>query len=161
MGVVVVVLMLFAAMVVPNLATQKASRERSEFYQALNRIAGNAREMAVADGRTTRLSLESGGRTLSIFQEDAEGEEIERQVVDVPEDIQTTSVQADGSDGGSEWSVKFYPDGTSDGGGIELSDAGRVRSLDVATDGRIQLIEGPLPEKSEDKWPAGDYEKRA
>ncbi len=60
----------------------------------------------------------------------------------------------------SGWKLNFYPDGSCDGGAVELSERGVVRSLVVNSKGGASLTDGNIPDTSLDKWPAGNYVQR-
>jgi prepilin-type N-terminal cleavage/methylation domain-containing protein len=158
MGVVVLIVALLAALVMPNVARQRDSFERRQFYSELYRFAAGARESAIREQATLALVLDSGGRRIALFEETLEGEN-ERSSVELPEGIDSSSSRMDGQAGG-EWRVRFYPDGSSDGGGIELTDNGRVRALEIQPNGSVRMIDGNIEAVGEEKWPAGDYEKR-
>ena len=63
------------------------------------------------------------------------------------------------SDSGS-WKLHFYADGSSDGGGIEISDRSQSKSIVINTHGGVQQTDGTLPDTSQDRWTAGDYVHR-
>lgn len=60
----------------------------------------------------------------------------------------------------SDFSLHFYPDGRSEGGGIEMSDNGAARSLQIDRQGYATLTDGSLPAATESSWEAGIYEQR-
>ena len=61
----------------------------------------------------------------------------------------------------SDFTLHFYPDGHSEGGGFEISDGLAVRSLIIDRNGLATLAEGKLPAAAENSWEAGQYEQRA
>lgn len=61
----------------------------------------------------------------------------------------------------SDFTLHFYPDGRSEGGGFEISDGAAVRSLVVDRNGLATLAVGNLPAATENSWEAGQYEQRA
>ena len=61
----------------------------------------------------------------------------------------------------SDWQVTFYADGTSDGGSVEVNQGGIVRTLVLgAKSGLAKWQDGEAPANEEDKWQAGEYERR-
>ncbi len=63
------------------------------------------------------------------------------------------------SDSGS-WKVRFFSDGTSDGGAVELNIAGSTKSLVISDRGRVSLEDGNIPDMSNETWPAGTFVQR-
>ena len=61
----------------------------------------------------------------------------------------------------SDFRLHFYPDGRSEGGGLEWIEGNTTRNLSVTTGGLATLAEGKLPEATNDRWEAGTYEQRA
>ncbi|MDR3689010.1 MAG: prepilin-type N-terminal cleavage/methylation domain-containing protein [Fimbriimonas sp.] len=64
------------------------------------------------------------------------------------------------SDAGS-FSLHFYPDGTSDGGGMELVEGRGTKSIVISARGAVKMQDGTLPDSSTQQWQAGDYVHRA
>ena len=60
----------------------------------------------------------------------------------------------------SSYRLEFFPDGTSVGGALEITDRGSVRSLVVNTKGGSQIVESTIPDTSQDSWSAGNYVQR-
>ena len=58
------------------------------------------------------------------------------------------------------WLIHFYPDGTSDSGGVEIARGQEQNSLQVTNDGFPSLISGPLPDTSDQQWTAGTYAQK-
>ncbi|HSE46291.1 MAG TPA: type II secretion system protein [Gemmatimonadales bacterium] len=174
-SVMIVIITVLSALVLPNVVRMAEANRKRQFFSSLWHLAGNAHELAIMDRRTMSVRLDSSGRAFKLVeqpspstsgsqqtQQDAgDDEERERDSLDVPVGIDTGNFTSDGNNTDSaNWEVKFYPDGTSDGGGLEVTDNGRVRSLVIRRDGSLNLIEGPMPELDEEKWPAGEIEKR-
>jgi prepilin-type N-terminal cleavage/methylation domain-containing protein len=162
MSVVITILVILAALITPNLVTMQTSREVRSFVNALPDIAGRARDTAISEGVTTKLTYDDASHSILLSIEKANEDDTDVTSLTVPTQVQVTGFQADGETRSSgDWTVRFYSDGRSDGGGIETSDAGMIRSLVVDKDGVAKLQPGQLPEESEDRWPAGEYEHRA
>jgi len=60
----------------------------------------------------------------------------------------------------SSWKVQFFADGTCDGGSVEVDDHGYVKTLVVNTRGGAKLVDGTIPDTSQDSWVAGTYVQR-
>ena len=156
---VIIVITLISALIVPNLVRAREGQERRDFEAKVFRLASWARETAIQEHKTLALSVSD--RRFTVVEETEDGEE-DRQSLSMPEGIDTGSMAAEGEDATSnEWRLHFFPDGSSDGGGVELSDNGRIRTLEVKTDGSMRVIEGNLEENGTEKWNAGEIEKRA
>lgn len=162
--VVIVVLMLFASVVVPNLSAQKAGRERRAFLESARRIALDARSEAIERGATVTLRYEEGQKEMKLEREAAEQNEEAEEIrtVALPEDfsLQNFRVGKESVTAG-DWQVRFFADGTSDGGAVELDENGDIQSLIVDKRGNATLESGSLPEETDERWPVGDYERRA
>ncbi len=60
----------------------------------------------------------------------------------------------------SSWKLRFFADGTCDGGAVELDDGGNVKSLVVNAHGGASLTDGNIPDTSTQSWAAGNYVQR-
>jgi prepilin-type N-terminal cleavage/methylation domain-containing protein len=158
--VVIVILALISSAIVPNLVRARDAQTRREFEAEVFRLASWARESAIQGHRT--LALTTGDRSIQVIQETESSEENTLRSITMPDGIDTGAMAAEGEESTSgEWRLHFYPDGSSDGGGIELSDNGRIRSLQIGPDGSMKMVEGNLEDNGTQKWSAGEYEKRA
>ena len=61
----------------------------------------------------------------------------------------------------SDFTLHFYPDGRSEGGGFEMRNGAEIRSLVVDRNGIASLTEENLPPATESSWEAGQNEQRA
>jgi type II secretory pathway pseudopilin PulG len=165
MSAVVAVLMLLAALLLPNLLARQATREVTAFFVGLPDLAVFARERAQATDRTVTVIYNEAQGVFSVLDEtDPESDEEIPSLRDlpVPNALTVTDfLTEDQPATADEWELRFYPDGRSDGGAVEVDDNGRLRSLEVSPTGAIRLIEGSLPTIDQRRWPAGDYEQRA
>lgn len=161
---VIAVLGLFAALIMPNLLAQRASRTARSFVAALPRLASEAREIAIAERRVTSLRFDEAQGLLQVVvdaQQD-ENEDTLLREARMPEGFEMTTLRLEEEDvAPGEWIMRFYPDGRSDGGGIQVGDRGRPISLLIDREGNTRLLKGPLPAAEEAQWPAGEYEQRA
>lgn len=161
MIVVVFVLAAMAAIAAPNVASMiKASRVRS-YLETVQRLPQEAAQQARASGRPVALTAdEDGSFRLEQTDENAEATVL-RTVASVP-DLSPSRfrTQLDETSSG-DWLIQFYPDGTSDRGGVEFAE-GDV-SWAFTVDGRShgELTGGELEPIEEDRWPAGDYVRRS
>ncbi len=156
--VVVVVLTVLASLVIPNLVRAKEGQEKRDFEASLYRLASYARERAIQERKTIALALSDRS---FVVNEEREGQEIELRRLTMPEGVDTGSFAAEGEDSTSnDWRLRFYADGSSDGGGVELNNDGRIRSLQIGTNGTLTVVEGNLEDNGTKKWTAGEIEKR-
>lgn len=164
LSVVVFLIVLLVAAVAPNLVAMKRSQVEREFPIALRRIAVEARERAIASGTPLALTFGDQLQVLNLVEPSADGtNDLQlRQLVLTPE-IQTGRLEIAGSESNSaDWVLRFYPDGTSDGGGVEFTRGGNqtfALVVDAAT-GSSRLVDGPLPDTLNQRWQAGEIEHR-
>jgi type II secretory pathway pseudopilin PulG len=184
MSVIVVVLMLFAALIVPNVIKMGPAQQQRAIYGALVDLVRKAREDAIENGTTYALAYDGSksafvlkkqpaspdqtasstgnlpqpeNRPLSNVQSVSDLEDVTSLVLPAGIQANTFRVGTEGTDPGS-WLLHFYPDGTSEGGGVELTPGGNVfKSVEVTKNGIPSLVDGPLPDPSEEKWTAGTY----
>lgn len=89
------------------------------------------------------------------------GSETGGQSASLPEGVTVGEASLDGKpSSSSEFTLHFYPDGRSEGGGFEMVDRSTTRVLLVERNGLATLREGTLPATSEHSWEAGQYEQR-
>jgi Tfp pilus assembly protein FimT len=187
MMLVLVFLALFAAMIVPDLAHQVAGRKVDKFYADLKNFAAEARETAISTRQT--VELQATGNSVSLMAEpsidqtstnnpqplgwfDNNTDQLTQNNQPVTQETQIrqltfpSGIQADSFEqgnqpcGASDFKLMFYSDGTTDGGGIELSGSGPQKALDITQDGSVTLYNGSLPDHTQDSWPAGTYLQR-
>jgi len=160
---VIVIIALFAGLLMPNLVRMKSSREEREFWVALARFTTQGRERAIQLGRTVTMQFDGTTNTLtftSINPDDGLEEDLAH--LDLYEGTQVVKFEADDQQlAPSEWKLHFYPESKADKGGLELTLNNQTRALTVDQYGRAQVIEGQLPDTTDDKWTAGDIEHRA
>lgn len=175
MTVVCTVLMVIAALVVPNVVSMKTAETHREAYRAFLRLARRGRQEAMRSGRTYVLTVESGN-SLRLQREpasatdqdpratqvtdDPELEDVD--AVQFPDGVNTANLEIDHqSSNATDFKLHFYPDGKSEEGGIEFLEGATTRTLLVTADGVISLQEGNLPQdQNADRWEAGQYEQR-
>jgi prepilin-type N-terminal cleavage/methylation domain-containing protein len=161
---VTVVVLVLAILVTGAFLRLNAAREGQQhraFLQALRRIVVQSREAAIREGQPVRLEYSEG----SGFESSWDGETGDRQSVarvQVPDDLTVTRFVAGGNEMSSgDWALMFHPDGTTDGGGVQITREQAVWSLQVdRLTGATRLERETLPDPSEARWQAGDYEQR-
>lgn len=174
MTVVCAILAMVAVLVMPNLIGMKARRDRDETIDSVLRLAQRGRESAIQDGVTYSLTV-NGGTTLTLQKEKAEQEgDDPRQTpagtqatledvahVDLDNGVSVGNLRLGSQDSSvSDFTMHFYPDGHSEGGGLELNYDGAQRSLLVTNRGLVSLADGALPATAETDWEAGQYVQR-
>lgn len=153
--VVILVLALLAASIMPNVASAIESNRRRNFRLAVPRLMSEAHNTAVQSGQPVFLTTnEDDGFELT---RTVEGEETVLQTLDAVEGVTIDSLlAADGSEPSDEWRVGFYPDGTSDGGIVDLNEAGSTfRYQIVKATSRVKRL-GEDETVEDEKWQAGD-----
>ena len=145
----------------------KESSEHRAFFNGLWQMAGEAREKAISSNRQVEMGLDSGTEEFTISRKsnatDEDQDDVVLKTLSIPKGIDTGSLSQNNSDSSStaDWSVTFYPDGTSSGGSLQVTDADRVRSLRIQSNGTVNIIDGELPDETNDQWDAGELEQRA
>ncbi|MCW5942980.1 MAG: GspH/FimT family pseudopilin [Fimbriimonadaceae bacterium] len=163
MMVVLTLLVFMAAMVYPNLARLRDAQEKRDFVSGLATFARQAREEAISGGQSVRMRLGDGDNSLEIVTTDVDsGDERTLRTRRFPDGFSTGQTRIeDAIAPGSEWQLTFYPDGSSDRGGIEITEGQRVYALVLDNEiGQPRLIDGNLPDLSQDRWAAGEFERR-
>lgn len=163
LSVVILVLALVVAMVTPNVqAFMRGEQDRRE-RSAISRMSLEARLEALSSGNPTGLSYDGASREFVITNEasDSTGSEVKRIIV--PDAIEPVRFVANRTEmSPAEWKVVYYPDGTCDGGGIEMSEGPTTMALLLdpsSASGR--WVQGQLPDPQTERWAAGEYERRS
>lgn len=163
LSVLVLLIALVAAAVAPNLAALKRSRVEREFPIALRRFAVEARERAISSGTPLALTFGDQLQVLSLVQvsTDGTGNQPLKQL-SLTSELQTGRLELAGSESNSaDWILRFFPDGTSDGGGVEFTRGNQTFCLVVdAATGASRLLDGQLPDTLGQRWQAGEIEHR-
>jgi prepilin-type N-terminal cleavage/methylation domain-containing protein len=160
LSVVIIVLALIAATVLPRLSTLESSREYRDFRLAVRRLGLEAREQAISRGLPTSVTFDESEQTLNIVI-DSDGEETTLRTVEVVEGVEPARFAADNAEtNASEWKLTFYPDGRSDGGGIDFESNGDLFTLYAEKSGSVHFADGEMPDLTSEQWPAGEYEHR-
>jgi prepilin-type N-terminal cleavage/methylation domain-containing protein len=157
MIVVVTVLAMLTAIILPSLVRMKSSDDYKTFLSGVRRIASEARERAISSGRTTQVTYDESTHELHIEEigDDGNGNAVSTVAVDSTAEPQRWQLEGKDSSA-SEFKLQFTPDGHSNGGGIEFPNF----SLIVDKSGQSRFLDGQLPDPEDERWQAGDLEKR-
>lgn len=164
LSVVILVLSLVVAIVVPNLHAFLRGENYREHVIRLERIGLTAGRAAAQSNGEAALTFDSGTDEFVISTGEEDTEAASELRVPLPLGFEATRfINGRAEANVSEWQVTFFTDGSCSGGSVEFIEGGsEMRTLIVrASDGRSSLIEGPAPEANQERWPAGEYERRA
>lgn len=160
--VVIVITALLATITIPSLTAMRKGAEERQFRRALLDIAVRARSRAIDAGGIVALSVDKSTNDL-VAVEESLGTGTQRPLQRLATPAAITNVKStfdQNTSEGEDWTVVFYSDGKSTGGGIEFEAYGKHFSYVVSpTDGRPRVIDGPLPDLGQERWPAGSYVK--
>lgn len=162
LSVVVLVIVLITAIIVPRLSSFQRGVDAKLNMAAVQRLASRARESAMSSGRPVSLAFESTDSRFELRSENADGDSLVSGEVQLHEDFQAQRFFAGNTEpAASDWTVTFYPDGTSDGGGVEVDEGGIQRTLVIgAKSGLSKWQDGGMPASESEKWQAGEFERR-
>lgn len=163
MIVVITIMALMASIAIPSMAGAERARQYRSALSNLKRLPIQAREAAISRGTTVVLHTEGNGTGIVAVEESADG--VEGQTIgraDLPEGLSFRTLRVGDRDAGtSDWSLRFYSDGTSDGGGFEIEENANIWSVVIEPrTGRVQNVKGEMPPLSEQSWPAGEREQK-
>ncbi len=184
LGVVCIIIVTMTAVIIPNMLAIQRSRNVWQFEQAIQRLVASSIEEAINRNREMVLTFDDGKNQFLLSTEaasqDSSGAPIgsgsptslngaaddqERKVVAsviLPSGTTVQQYQKAGQASNSgEWQIHFFPDGTCEGGGIELSENGATRTLYIDPRGSYTFSEKALPDPSTQEWTAGDFQRRA
>lgn len=159
LSVIVLILAVLAATVVPRLLAYRQGSEVRSFATRLQGLAEEARTRSSSSGEVVRLTFSESDRRFGLqleSNEDSSGRLAMPDAIEL-EASRSGSEQASGGD----WSMRFFPDGTCEGGGIQFDFDGDARTLTInGKSGRSKWIAGPLAEPTDERWQAGELEIR-
>lgn len=79
----------------------------------------------------------------------------------VPQNLSFNAFRVGSQDvAAADFKLRFYPDGTCDGGAFEFSIQGVAQSIVINVLGRPTLSDGSLPDPNTIRWEAGQFEPR-
>ncbi|HWD39369.1 MAG TPA: GspH/FimT family protein [Fimbriimonas sp.] len=159
------ILLLLAALVIPNIIGESKDRKVRLFKLDMKTLVEQARGESIRTGHTFGLTFDKAKSALSVVDEapdDAQQPKIELPPLAVPTEVEAKKFNADQDESPSDgWRIPFFPDGTTAGGGIEFAYAGQPFSLTVSRgDVNVQVVDGPMPDLSLEKWKAGSFTPR-
>jgi type II secretory pathway pseudopilin PulG len=159
MSIILVVLALFAALVVPNVVAIKRSRDLAALEADVARLPVTGRNEARSARVPVALRVDDTDLVLERRPPDADPQVVKR--VPLTGDLRIESARnANGLTDVATWTWTVYPDGSADAGGLEFSEGQNRKSLTLETDGGSRWMSGDLPDDLDEKWPAGELEKR-
>ena len=121
MVVVLALLALLTALVAPRVVAMQTGRLQREYKSALRNIATRARSRAIESGDVVILSYDKSTKKVEAVEQSPTGTERLLQSLATPDGINPTRFSADkNATEGDTWTVPFYADGTSSGGGAEF-----------------------------------------
>ncbi len=154
---VVLVLALLAAFLTPNLGRSLVANQRRNYRAGLLRMVADARRQAAQTGTAITMGVSDDGA----FQLSAVNADNEENVLSTLAPIDGVEASGlylkDGTEAGNDWLVKFYPDGTSDGGAIDISENGDEIRYQIQPATGLVAIVSTDTEFQEDRWPAGEF----
>jgi prepilin-type N-terminal cleavage/methylation domain-containing protein len=162
MTVVITILVLLVAAVMPNLTSEKRSREARQFFAHARNLVQETRSRSMGDDQTRVLRFDESGNRLVVDRLDLEtGDSVEERALELPEGVEGSAyLIEEETSNAAEWQVAFYADGKSSKGGITLTNNGRPISIVIDEGGTVRQVDGELPDTSQDIWDAGGYEQR-
>jgi prepilin-type N-terminal cleavage/methylation domain-containing protein len=156
--IVVTVLVIVASAVTPWMISMKKTSDRRDLLSSIRRVAAEARERAIRTGHSTDVIYDDSASELQIEETGEDGEASVVEHVKMTSGVTPQRFQMAGKDATSaDFKLTFSPDGRSNGGGIEFDGF----AISVDQNGTNKFIDGTLPEQTDEKWQAGDLEKRA
>lgn len=179
MLVVVAFVAIMAALISRSFSHAKDSLADKALIGDLRSEITRAHLKAIQDGQIVTLQYDPVGRQFTLNEapvQDASNTQTPELITDMqnqqtsqvhaiplPADsaISFTDFQVGSKDqGAGQWSLPFYPDGTSDGGGAQITIGKAVQSIKVDTHGVPTVSQGPLADPTNDLWPVGTYYQR-
>lgn len=159
---VITLLAVFAGAIMPSIWRMNEGQNIRGFFSQARNVMQSARERAITSGVTRKIRYDDGQHKLVVETTDAEtGQTQEDRGVSLPEGVTAASFRIEKNDSNSsEWEMGFYPDGKSDGGAIQFTADGRDRTLVISPTGVVRLIDGAMPDVTQDEWDAGGFEQR-
>lgn len=156
---VTVILSLVAATIIPNLGSFKDGQIRRSFFTNLPRLADQARNTAVRTGEPVEVRFNGNSLILQarpVLETDEQAAIFEQE--SLPRGVGITRLLKNGEESSEEeWAITYYPDGTSEAGGLEFSEGGRPISMQFRPKaGSVVMQNGNLAEMPLEKWQAGE-----
>lgn len=162
-SVIILIVGMMAAAIVPKLLAFTRSNVARSFVQKLAAIGGEARELAITTNKPVDIEYDSAANQFKLHTLDAQGADKYLDTLALGAGLQTQRFMLGTKDSDpSSWKLMFYPDGSSDGGGVQLGQQSSSLSLYVdSTTGYSTVMQDQLPDPTVLTWTAGDYVHRA
>jgi prepilin-type N-terminal cleavage/methylation domain-containing protein len=161
MTAVVFLIALFAVGVMIRLSASASGQALRDFQASLRAAAEQARLRAISTRTPVTLAVSSDQSAIEMRQS-LDGQDRTVKSLRLPEGLTPSLLEYEGvQSSASEWRLSFYPDGTSDSGGIEFSSSRGGRFAWIASIGSApRLVEGEMPSTGDERWLAGEMEQR-
>lgn len=168
MSVVVSLIALLATAILPRILAVQKSQTDTAFRVGLARLVQVARNEAVARKTTVELAVDGDQIGWQIPEDSATDTESSEEAtglqgaISLPDGGELADFQLAFEDvEEDEWSVGFYPDGTSDEAAVAFTLAGREWLLRIDGEtGTGRVTTGTIDDVADDSWEAGDLEQR-
>ncbi|BDI31635.1 hypothetical protein CCAX7_36860 [Capsulimonas corticalis] len=159
LSIVLVVLMLFVALVTPNLTAVKRSRELAQLNASIARMPVQAQNEARSSQKPVTIRIDGSSVVMERTPVTGAAESVRQ--VDLTSDVQIEAAQLNNAtaDPGT-WRWTVYPDGASDSGGLQFLEGSARKSLVITSTGEIRWIADALPDTAQDRWTAGELQQR-
>lgn len=157
----IAILMILSAALSPAVGGWINGQATHTFLNSFNNLPAKAKNLAVSTN--TNVALTFDGRSFRLGSTDSNGDSTELGTLSMPDGVDVSRLFNDGKVAdSSDWKINFYPDGSSDGGGIELSRGNSLTSLSVDKGTSLATVtDGEMPDGENTSWPAGDYVQRS
>jgi prepilin-type N-terminal cleavage/methylation domain-containing protein len=159
MSVVIMVIAIFSALAVPNIASTIDGGRHRAFRHSVLTMIREARVEAVSSKQTVAMSYTDDGFQLTVNDENDQ-ESVIKSVAKV-DGVDASHFTTEGQEtADSSWRCAFYPDGTNDGGSFEFDEGSDSQTVTInKRDGRITLNDGQYDEATnpDQEWDAGGY----
>jgi len=169
MCVVIAILALMAALIIPNLVAIREGQRARAWEGDLIRLPTEARNEARKLNVPVTLRVDGNSLVMEHVQPPPPGEPFDpnadvQQVrrLDIPDGVQIAAGrQGQDTTDASTWQWTVYPDGSAQEGGLEFGMGGGAGShhsllLPAQASEDVRWQDGSLPDKTDDKWRAGD-----
>jgi Tfp pilus assembly protein FimT len=177
LSLVVIVIGIMAALIEPSYAHVKDGLAQRAFVNNLRSEIVRGRLQAIKDGQIVTLQYDPAGSQFTLSEPpvpDANSTQTPELVTDlqnqqasqthaisIPSGVSFSDFKTGTTDQGSgTWQLHFYPDGTSDGGGAQVTIGKSTQSILVDTQGNPTMLAAPLPDTTNDIWTSGIYDQR-
>lgn len=163
MLIVLAILVITAAAIMPNVVAYVNSQQAKSMEASIIRFPLDAKDEAVKDQMPVRVRLDGDTLIMEKMPLDPTGTQQPQQVkqLQLGSNVSVENEQvANTASNGEAWEWTAYPDGSSDGAGIQFSFGSVEKSLILPANGDPQWTDGQLPDQTQQKWQAGQLSTR-